>query len=157
MLSQVFSKEKTQKIIDVMPPELIVWKAVGCIDECFVASIFCDASTDYYKSGLCNNIPGKWSYSGYPIGYHSFIKKGQADIYRDGWFPLKVRGTVRVVSARISKIDIYAIGYDQNDCGLTIVTTQIFMPTYPNTDITKELEPAPLMEDCQEAMELMEV
>lgn len=167
MLSTVFSKEKTRSIIDVMPDEMIVWKVV------------LDGTRRKEAFPKSNCIVGKWNsyfthgplwlYSVYDeikavdmdedgrrnMGFRSFCKRISAeklmdcDSYRDH---------AVVVAAMVSKKHITAMGDDGIDgirYDLTIVTSRIIMPTYPNTDITKELSEAPLIEECREVMELM--
>lgn len=150
MLTQVFDKEKTQSIIDVMPDEMVVWKVVTGPD-CPTAMgdgwhsyyYHADTLTPYIKGVIAN------------YGYHSYISENAANKFLDTVYKLGEYYTEAIVSAKILKKDIKNMGYEDNGT-ICVVTSRIIMPTYPNTDITKELNQAPqLVEECDRAMELM--
>ncbi len=163
MLKKIFNKEKTQSIISVMPDSMIVWKVV----------------TDWsYLKIAGNRTPGmeknRWhpafAFGGKTLvwhpfksghnennvwGFHCFVKKDENQRYKEHF-----KGKIHIsfwnmVSAKIEKKDIMKIGLDRGDA-LTILTSRIIMPTYPNTDITKELaESHDIIESCEPSMELM--
>ncbi len=164
MLSQIFNKEKTQSIIDVMPDIMIVWKVVTDWrylnirkdaksrgmknDQWHPAFTFGGDRTFWYpfKSGCNeNNI---W-------GFHCFVKKGEVQQYKKYFKHQNHIGHWNMISAKIEKKDIMKIGLDKGS-SLTILASRIIMPAYPNTDIAKEFtEGCELIENCEPAIELM--
>jgi len=166
MLSTVFSKEKTQSIIDVMPDEMIVWKVVTDGEkknEMNGYYPYTSYERHAWNSAWAHGDSGLAVYNGKVatdmsegvdvdvfVGYHSFVKRESAGKYMASGRPGYCWA---IVSAKVLRSDITAMGSE--DCGLAVVTSRIIMPTYPNTDITKELSEAPLIEDCVEVMELM--
>ncbi len=159
MLSTVFSEEKTRSIIEVMPDEMIVWKVVTDptfyrAEDLYNPTVWLSAFNKnhgrhrrFVGFPICTPLTSEAAIEGH--GYHSFIKKNTAINYR------RTRGHLTLISANIKKCDILKIGNDGG--GLCVTTHFITVPTYPNTDITQELSEAPLIEECEEVMELMEV
>jgi len=164
MLETVFDEEKTQSIIDVMPDEMIVWKVVTdwryaagtCIskDYGFAEGVWHTAFMQNFKWGVYR--PG-FNIDSIDIGYHSLVSQKDLDCYRVSWVAERKRTKAWVsISAKINKEWIKRIGYDKNS-SLTIVASKIIMPTYPNTDITKEIDTkSEFIEDHEESMALMQ-
>ena len=147
MLSTVFSKEKTQSIIDVMPDEMIVWKAAKGKGDMFWPPLW---NQNQYNAGMNHATIDRHGEG----GFHSLCTKDAVEDY------IYLRGSCFggfIVSLLVKKEWIIGIGHTNVEGLLCIVTSRIIMPTYPNTDITKELSQAPLIEECVEAMELMSV
>lgn len=161
-LTNVFSDEKRDRIIAVMSDEMIVWK---CVEGPFGTHPLTNnpriedkwhpwAWPNYFCAGL-NVIKDHYRIpidrAKYGTGFHSFIKKARAqelaDVYTKEY-------DHRVISALIHKSDITTIG-DEGHGNLVVVTSKIVLPTYPNTDILTEIEPALTLESVDEAMELM--
>ena len=163
MLSQIFNKEKTQSIIKVMPDTMIVWKIVTDWRYLKLNLYPRGMEKDHwhpafsFKTGdRINWYPFKSGHNENNIwGFHCFVKKGEVQQYKK-YFKNKYQiGYWNMLSATIEKKDIIKIGLDRGR-SLTILTSQIVMPSYPNTDITKEFtESHNLIEDCEQAMELM--
>lgn len=165
MLSQIFDKKKTQSIIDIMPDDMIVWKVVT---DC---KFFEGSTGGAARIGMIKNrwhpaftfIQGNLTWFPFEGGYnennvwgfHCFVKKNEVQQYKD-YFKLKSHvGHWNMVSAKIEKKYIMKIGIDKGS-SLTILTSRIIMPTYPNTDITKEIaEDCNLIEDCEQTVKLM--
>jgi hypothetical protein len=165
MLSQIFDKEKTQSIIDVMPDSMIVWKVVtnwrylkvreiaiaeGMKKECWHPAF------TFGKIGNGFWYPFKGGYNENNVwGFHCFVKKDEIQQYKKHFGKIIHIGYWDMVSAKIDKKDIMKIGLDRG-LSLTILTSRIIMPTCPNTDITKEFaEEHDLIEECDQAIELM--
>jgi len=169
MLTHIFDQERTQSIINVMPDNMIVWKVVT---HWRYSTIFLEAN----KQGMENNLwhPAFTFSTGnnknkqknwYPFksgcnenniwGFHCFIKKINAQQYKE-YFKNKTQiGHWNMLSAKINKKDIMKIGLDRG-LSLTILTSRIIMPTYPNLEITKEIaENCDLIESCEQSMKLI--
>lgn len=171
MLSTVFSEAKTRSIIDVMPDEMIVWKvvSVGFIDKAnkphldIYTSIHLHVNYLSGENKASNGIARDNHGMEYQAGFHSWVKKDQTAKYMSYLTQHSNQIIYRhshgldesIISCQIQKKDIVAIGREHSEFGIGIVTSHIIMPTYPNADITKELSEAPLIEECVEAMELM--
>jgi len=164
MLSQIFDKKKTQSIIDIMPDSMVVWKIVTDWG-------FLKVNASARKRGMTENhwhpafsfaekrsiwFPFKSGYNENNIwGFHCFVTKNETQQYKKYFKGRDQIGYWNMVSAKIEKKDIIKIGLDKGS-SLTILTSCIIMPTYPNTDITKEIaEDCNLIESCKSSIELM--
>lgn len=143
-LEQVFDKAKTQSILDVMPGEMIVWKGVTTpsharercgLKEAVWYSAFGQGPTEEskvfvpYSAGVVTSEPP---------GFHSFVRKVSIDLMRYRFFGKEIAAKWQCVSALVRKDWITTLGVEgQNN--IVIVSSKIVMPSYPNTDITKEL------------------
>lgn len=147
-LERVFDKEKTRKILDVMPDEMIVWKTVCSIQNTW--HVFWRATIGKYRScempyrpGVNIAKPVEIAISWRPLkicymaGFHSWAIRATAEANLAGtrYYTEYERG---LVSALVKKEWITTLGVEgQNN--IVIVSSKIHMPTYPNTDITREL------------------
>ncbi len=162
MLKQIFNQEKTQSIINVMPDSMIVWKVVTDANYLNVfnnangmkkerwhpAFSFSPKKHIWYPFKSGHNENNIW-------GFHCFVKKDESQQYKEHFKEKTQIGFWNMVSAKIEKKDIMKIGVDRGN-SLTILISRIIMPTYPNTDITKELsESHDIIESCKSSMELM--
>lgn len=167
MLSRIFNDEKTQSIIDVMPDSMIVWKVVT--DCCYLnthndinnasrrgmkkkhwhpAFTFMGKNLTWFPFRSGYNENNVW-------GFHCFVKKNEVQQYKNHFNDTPHTGYWDMVSAKIEKKDIMKIGLDRGS-SLTILTSRIIMPTYSNTDITREIaKDFKLIESCEQAVELM--
>ena len=165
MLSQIFDDEKTQSIINVMPDSMIVWKVVT---DCRIFDSFGHNMTKKGKmkkrwhpafTFVKDNstwFPFEGGYNENNVwGFHCFVKKNEVQQYKKHFSEIGQIGYWNMVSAKIEKKDIMKIGLDKGK-SLTILTSRIIMPTYPNTDITKEIaEDCNLIESHEQAVKLM--
>lgn len=165
-LGRVFDKEKTRKILDVMPDEMIVWKVVtdpkrsfiaGCYNGVLLSSL---AMRDVWNSaflmgrymrGNVKKVPGDEIYYSYDAGintniggtgFHAFVNRTGGEQLIEQYSHRACSHTMYlawiVASVLVRKVDIVAMGREYEG-GLCIRSSKITMPTYPNTDITKEL------------------
>lgn len=150
-LERVFDKDKTQKILDVMPDEMIVWKVV--VNPEFKFSDVGPMTKQWHAAFNKNNKP--WPFTAhrntakmgsilvdgqrYECGFHSFVKQSSLDWMSFEWgFGREIKKIWSPVTALVKKEWITSLGVEgQNN--IVIVSSKIIMPTYPNTDITKEL------------------
>ena len=163
MLSQIFNKKKTQSIVDVMPDTMIVWKIVTDWRYSKVHSKATGMEKDHWHPAFTFGAkdcllwyPFESAYNENNIwGFHCFVKKDESQQYKKHFKNSNQLGHWNMISAIIEKKDIMKIGLDRGS-SLTILTSRILMPTYPNTDITKEVtENYDVIELCKPAIELM--
>lgn len=152
-LERVFDKAKTQKILDVMPDEMIVWKVVvspeyepdGYALEPVWHSAFARGVrgqgrlTAFAKQGLSLATKEPMPCGGsVRWGFHSFVKAISATWLEHAYWNNRAIPHWHTVTALVKKEWITTLGVEgQNN--IVIVSSKIHMPTYPNTDITKEL------------------
>lgn len=169
MLNKMFTKEKTQSIIDVIPDKMVVWKI--CINPLGIRDAMAGTSTTFQKKwfSLYGNEDGpNYVFSDQENvivngpGFHSFVKEGACKyLLENTLWDWTMKWWVNL-SAKIHKKDIIGIGNEVGmfglDAGLCIVTSRIWMPSYPNKCFTGELQQSSKpIEKCVRAMELMEV
>lgn len=165
MLSQIFDKKKTQSIIDIMPDSMIVWKVVtdsrifDGLDQAITRKGMIKKRWHPAFTFVKDNLtwfPFEGGYNENNVwGYHCFIKKNEVQQYKEHFNDRSHIGYWNMVSAKIEKKDIMKVGIDRGK-SLTILTSRIIMPTYPNTDITKEItEDCNLIENHEQVVELM--
>lgn len=160
-LHTVFSEEKTQKIIAVMPDELVVWKIVtdggefGHTPQWF--SQFNHGFNE--RAGLCRFHSGVFVAQQRPI-----VTKDRATVYMSGLHAWVKKGGItwsaltceEEISCLIKKDWITFIGLAHEL--LAVVCSHMTFPAYPNIDILKEIDTEPIrMEEHEETMQLCEV